>query len=163
MLGLVYWPRGVVSDGAQKGVAHRVRDPRLGACFRLLGETRICGDGGSACQPAGRATYHGQPLLLPFDVGWHRYSKPTFEWIIPPQSPSNCYADTLKAHGEGVHHIGLPVDDLEQATAEYGKLGHQIVQSGRWGEDGKKNSGRYAYMDTDSIGGVTVELIHAIN
>jgi hypothetical protein len=26
---------------------------------------------------------------------------------------------------------------------------------------GKKDSGQYDYMDTDSIGGVSVELIHA--
>jgi hypothetical protein len=36
-----------------------------------------------------------------------------------------------------------------------------VVQSGAWGDVGKKDSGQYGYMATDAIGGVTVELIHA--
>ena len=113
--------------------------------------------------PREDSRYHGMPLLLPFDVGWHKYTQPTFEWIIPPQEPANCYADFLKAHGEGVHHLGLPVDDLDAAIARYSSLGYSVVQSGAWGDVGKKGSGRYGYMATDSIGGVTVELIHAYN
>jgi len=37
------------------------------------------------------------------------------------------------------------------------------TQSGAWGENGKKGSGHYSYMDTDSIGGVIAEVIHPIN
>jgi len=106
--------------------------------------------------------YHGKPLLLPFVVGWQNFSHPTFEWIIPPQDPPNCYADFLRAHGEGVQHIGVPVDNLESALERYAKLGWSPVQSGAWGDVGKPNSGRYAYMDTDALG-VSLELIHAIH
>jgi hypothetical protein len=55
------------------------------------------------------------------------------------------------------------VDDLEKSIADYQKLGYSIGQSGAWGETGKKGSGRYAYMDTDSIGGVVAEVIRPIN
>ena len=55
----------------------------------------------------------------------------------------------------------MPVDDLNKAVAEYEKLGYHVWQSGAWGDVGKKDSGQYDYMDTDSIGGVSVELIHA--
>jgi len=105
--------------------------------------------------------YHGKPLLLPFVVGWQNYSHPTFEWIIPPQNPPNCYADFLRTHGEGVQHLGIPVDNLENALERYAKLGWSPVQTGAWGEVGKPGSGRYAYMDTDTLG-VSLELIHAI-
>ena len=104
--------------------------------------------------------YHGKPLLLPFVVGWQNYSHPTYEWIIPPQDPPNCYDDFLSAHGEGVQHMGLPVDDLENALQRYQKFGWSPAQSGAWGEVGKPNSGRYAYMDTDVLG-VSLELIQA--
>jgi hypothetical protein len=53
------------------------------------------------------------------------------------------------------------LDDLEGAIARYKNLGYGVVQSGAWGDVGKKDSGQYGYMATDAIGGVTVELIHA--
>ena len=76
-------------------------------------------------------------------------------------TPPNIYADFLNKHGEGIQHLGLPVDDLSKAVAEYENLGYHVWQSGAWGDVGKKGSGQYDYMDTDSIGGVVVELIHA--
>lgn len=163
VLGLVYWPHNAAAPAGPKvsHIAFVIRDPApVSAYWQSLGFPAMVV---AHASPRAGATYHGDPLMLPFDVGWHRYSQPTFEWIIPPQTPANCYADTLKAHGEGVHHLGLPVDDLDQAIATYAKLGHGVLQSGGWGVDGQKNSGKYAYMDTDAIGGVTVELIHPVN
>jgi hypothetical protein len=42
------------------------------------------------------------------------------------------------------------IDDLPKSIAAYEKLGYHVHQSG----------GNYAYMDTDSAGGISVELIH---
>ena len=81
--------------------------------------------------------------------------------LSAPSTPPNIYADFLKKHTEGIQHLGMPVDDLSQAVAAYEKLGYHVWQSGAWGDVGKKDSGQYDYMDTDSIGGVSVELIHA--
>ncbi len=164
VLGLVRWPGGAAPGGAPAVVSH--------IAF-VIREAKPVSDYwqqiGFPAMPVARASpredsrYKGMPLLLPFEVGWHKYTQPTFEWIIPPQEPANCYADFLKAHGEGIHHLGLPVDDLDGAIARYKSLGYGVVQSGAWGDVGKKGSGRYGYMDTDPIGGVTVELIHAYN
>ncbi|MGO4884923.1 MAG: VOC family protein [Bryobacteraceae bacterium] len=164
VLGLVHWPGGAPPAAATAVVSHiafvireaqPVSDYWQQAGFPAMPVTHA--------SPREDSRYHGQPLLLPFDVGWHNYTKPTFEWIIPPREPANCYADFLQAHGEGIHHLGLPVDDLDSAIARYKGLGYGVVQSGAWGDVGKKGSGRYGYMDTDSIGGVIVELIHAYN
>ncbi len=162
VLGLVYWPGGAAPVGSASTVSHVafvIRDAKpVSDYWEAMGFPAM---GVGHAGPREDSRYHGQPILLPFDVGWHRYSQPTFEWIVPPQTPANCYDDFLRAHGEGVHHIGLPVDDLDAAIARYKALGYSVVQSGAWGEVGKPNSGRYGYMSTDSIGGVTVELIHA--
>lgn len=164
VLGLVHWPGGSAPAGAPATVSHIafvIRDAQPVSDFwQRLGFPAMPV---AHASPREDSRYHGHPLLLSFDVGWHRYSQPTFEWIIPPQSPPNCYADFLKSHGEGVHHLGLPVDDLDGAIAKYKELGYGTVQSGAWGDLPKKGSGRYGYMDTDSMGGVTVELIHAFN
>jgi hypothetical protein len=111
--------------------------------------------------PREDSRYRGQPLLLSFDVGWQRQTQFTYEWIIPPQQPPNIYADFLARHGEGIQHLGMPVDDLNAAIEQYKKLGYSVWQSGAWGDVGKPHSGQYAYMDTDAIGGVVVELIHS--
>ena len=54
-----------------------------------------------------------------------------------------------------------PVEDLAKSVAAYGKLGYHVHQSGAWGDVGKPGSGQYAYMDTDSAGGISVELIRS--
>ena len=89
---------------------------------------------------------------------WQRHTQLAYEWIVPPAEPS-FYGEFLKAHGEGIQHFGVPTGDMDKSIAEYEKLGHKVAQSGAWGEAGKKGSGRYAYMDTDVIGGVSAELL----
>jgi hypothetical protein len=112
--------------------------------------------------PRDDSRYKGQPLSLAFEVGYQRHSQFPYEWISPPPSPPNIYADFLNKHlREGIQHIGVPVDDLAKAVAAYEKLGYHVHQSGAWGGVGKPGSGQYAYMDTDSVGGISVELSHA--
>jgi len=162
VLGLVSRPRAEAAEGAAKvthlGLVIRNAAP-VSVYWHNLGFPEMSLANAS---PRQDGRYHGKPLLLPFVVGWQNYSHPTYEWIIPPQDPPNCYDDFLHAHGEGVQHMGLPVDNLESALERYAKLGWSPVQSGAWGEVGKPNSGRYAYMDTDALG-VSLELIQAFH
>ncbi len=163
VLGLIYWPGGTPAAGPPGKISHiafvaRQAEP-VSAFWEKLGFPAMPK---AHASPREDSRYHGKPLWLDFDVCWQRHTQFTYEWIIPPVNPPNLYQDYLKAHGEGVQHLGVPVDDLEKAIAEYEKLGYSAAQSGAWGETGKKNSGRYSYMDTDSIGGVNAELIRAI-
>lgn len=164
VLGLVDWPAGAAPQTAPQTVSHFafvIRQARPVSDFwEQLGFPAMPV---SHATPRSDSRYHGQPLLLSFDVGWHRYGHPIFEWIIPPSEPNNCYADFLKEHGEGVHHLGMSVENLNEAIAHYKTLGYIPVQSGAWGDVGKPGSGQYSYMSTDSIGGVTVELIRGYN
>ncbi len=162
VLGLVYWPGGAPAAGAPGKVNHIapvIRDSasvsdywqKLGfPAFRMEHAT-----------PRPDSTYRGQPLSLTFDVGYQKFDQFSYEWIVAPPTPPNIYADFLKAHGEGIQHLGMPVEDLDQAVAAFEKLGYHVWQSGAWGDIGKAGSGQYDYMDTNSIGGVAIELIHA--
>jgi catechol 2,3-dioxygenase-like lactoylglutathione lyase family enzyme len=160
--GLVYWPGGAPKPLEQKTVSHIalvVRDAAAVAVFwQKLG---LPGFELVDATPREDSRYRGQPLLLPFEVGFQRIGPISFEWIQPPSTPPNIYNDFLNLHGEGIQHIGMPGDDLAKATAAYEKLGFSVWQAGAWGDVGKPNSGQYHYMDTDKIGGVSVELIHA--
>jgi len=162
VLGLVYWPGGAPPPLDQKTVSHIapvVRDAAAVAVFwQKLG---FPGFDLEHATPRDDSRYRGQPLSLAFEVGFQRLGSISYEWIQPPSTPPNVYEDFLKLHGEGIQHIGVPVGDLPRATAAYEKLGFPVWQAGAWGDVGKPNSGQYHYMDTDKIGGVSVELIHA--
>ena len=98
----------------------------------------------------GDSRYQGQPLKLSVAVGWQRHTQFGYEWISPPATPANAYADFLNKHRrEGIQHIGIAVPDLTRAIADYAKLGYRVSQT----------SGAYALMDTDKLGGVSVELM----
>ena len=80
-------------------------------------------------------------------------SDPQIELIEPLEGPS-LYHEWLDAHGEGLHHIGMRVPDLEEGIRE---RGYPVLQSGRgYGLDG---DGGFAYLDTERDLGVILELI----
>ncbi len=162
VLGLVFSQEGAPAPSGRITISHLapvVRDAAsVSAFWQSLGFPAFTMEHAT---PRGDSRYRGQPLLLAFEVGFQHFDQISYEWIVPPATPPNIYGDFLKLHGEGIQHLGMPVDDLKKAAAEYENLGYPIWQSGAWGEVGKKNSGQYHYMDTDAIGGVSVELIHA--
>lgn len=110
--------------------------------------------------PRPDSRYKGNPLSLAFEVGFQRHTQFRYEWISPPATPPNIYADFLNKHRrEGIQHIGVEVEDLAKSIAAHQKLNYRVHQSGAWGDVGKPNSGHYAYLDTDSAGGISVELV----
>jgi hypothetical protein len=48
---------------------------------------------------------------------------------------------------------------MDRAIAEWGETGFRVTQSGAWGQAGRKGSGRFAYLDTEKIVGVALELL----
>ena len=59
----------------------------------------------------------------------------------------------LEKRGEGIHHIGFFVDGFDRETAKMAEKGFKITQSGETPEV------RWAYFDTDAVGGVVIELM----
>jgi len=108
--------------------------------------------------PLSDLRYRGQPGQFDQRLGWQRHGDITYEWIEPLRGPT-VYQDAMKSHGEGFHHFAFNVDDMDAAIAFFRHRGYEISQSGSWGSAGKSGSGRFAYVDTDSIGGVTIELL----
>jgi catechol 2,3-dioxygenase-like lactoylglutathione lyase family enzyme len=102
--------------------------------------------------------YRGKPGQFDQELGWQRHGRVVYEWIQPLKSPT-VYQDAIESHGEGVHHIAFDVADMEQAIALWTRTGLKIAQSGAWGSVNQAGFGRFAYVDTDPIGGLTVELL----
>ena len=162
VLGLVYESGTPPSRDSKRVISHIapvIRESQsVSAYWQSLGFPALEIDHAT---PRADSRYRGKPLTLSFDVGWQRFSQQTLEWIIPPVTPPNIYADFLRLHGEGIQHMGMPVDDLQQAVKRFQALGYTVWQSGAWGDVGKKDSGQYDYMNTNAVGGVVIELIHA--
>lgn len=98
----------------------------------------------------------GAPGRFEMLLGWGRGGDVPFEWIQSTVGP-NVYEEQLAAHGEGFHHLGLDVADMDAAVARLKERGLSVTMSGGWNVNGYE--GRFAYLDADAHGGVTIELL----
>jgi len=77
--------------------------------------------------------------------------------LIQPTSGDSVYSDYIEQHGYGVQHLGLLVDNMQEAIEKAENKGFKIIQDGSgFGLDG---DGHYAYLDTEEEFGITFELI----
>lgn len=100
--------------------------------------------------------YRGKPGAFEMLLGWGRKTDVVFEWIQSASGP-NVYEEQLTAHGEGFHHLGFNVTDMDATIAKLRSRGLDVTMSGGWNTNG--HEGRFAYLDADKHGGVTVELL----
>jgi catechol 2,3-dioxygenase-like lactoylglutathione lyase family enzyme len=100
--------------------------------------------------------YRGGPGTFEMLLGWGRWADVAFEWIQPTVGPST-YDEHLERHGEGFHHLGFNVSDMDAAVARLRARGLAVTMSGGWDSGG--NAGRFAYLDAERHGGVAVELL----
>jgi methylmalonyl-CoA/ethylmalonyl-CoA epimerase len=64
------------------------------------------------------------------------------------------HEDFLREKGEGIHHIGFEVENLEEAKAMAEKAGLKVTQSFM-----RPDGAGFVYVDSDKVGGVIFELI----
>jgi methylmalonyl-CoA/ethylmalonyl-CoA epimerase len=75
------------------------------------------------------------------------------EWeIIEPLDERSIYAEHLRTHGEGLHHVLFGVDDYESAKARICGAGFSEVGGGRW------FGFPYSYFDTERSLGCIAEI-----
>jgi methylmalonyl-CoA/ethylmalonyl-CoA epimerase len=102
-----------------------------------------------------RMTFRGEDR--PYVIFALAFVGPTmYELIESVQGPS-IYEEFLVTRGEGLHHLGYYVDDIDAEIARMAARGYPLLQSGRgFGADG---DGAYAYFDTERALGCIVEAI----
>jgi hypothetical protein len=100
--------------------------------------------------------YRGEPADYAMRIGLAWIGPLRIE-LIQPLEGDSVYAEFVGRHGYGVHHFGLLVDDMAAALAEARAAGIEMTMDGSgFGLDG---DGHYAYLETESDLGVTLELI----
>jgi len=96
--------------------------------------------------------YRGKPAQFYFKMGFCSLGHIELELIEPVTAPT-IYHDFLKEKGEGIHHIGFDVKDMDEKIRISKELGIDVLQMGR------TPAGGFAYLNTEKIGGVIFELI----
>jgi len=64
-------------------------------------------------------------------------------------------SEFLETNGEGIHHLGFLVDDLDAEVAKYEERGFNVIQR----YDTPQKGVRFAFLDTDKVGGIVFELV----
>jgi methylmalonyl-CoA/ethylmalonyl-CoA epimerase len=101
-------------------------------------------------------TYRGRPATYSMRLALTQLDNLMIE-LIQPLSCESIYTEHLRTKGEGLHHVGIFVESLDQGIAEATQHGYEVLQSGRG--YGKHGDGGYAYLDTEGTLGVILELI----
>jgi len=103
-------------------------------------------------------TYMGKPAAfgLRHALAWKEGQQ--FELVQPLDGPS-IFADHLRDHGEGLHHVGIYVPDHGKAVAEITAAGFTCLQSAKG--FGATGDGAFAYFSSPKLPGAIVELIGA--
>jgi methylmalonyl-CoA/ethylmalonyl-CoA epimerase len=101
-------------------------------------------------------TYYGKSANYSMRLALSYFGPMRIELIEPGEGES-IYADFVKEHGYGLHHLGLLTDNMEESLAEAESAGFKMIMDGAgFGLDG---DGHYAYLDTEKEIGITLELI----
>ena len=101
--------------------------------------------------------YRNEPGTYEMFLGWDRTGDAPREWVQQITGP-DIYVEYGKKHGEGFHHLGLTVTDMDAAIEQMTARGAPPSQSAAW--KSAKGKGRAVYIDTEPYGGVTLELIY---
>ncbi len=103
-----------------------------------------------------RASYRGRPSRARMRVALSYFGPMRVELIEPVEGPS-IYHEFVERCGYGVHHLGVVVEDMDEALRAAAEAGYTMIQDGSgFGLDG---DGHYAYLDTEADLGVIYELI----
>ncbi len=154
-VGAAEMPSQAPMDLKLSQYAFVVRDPRsVSSYWNRLGFPEMTFTHGSLRD----LIHRGMKGKFDQELGWQRHGEIVYEWILPLKGPT-VYEEHLKAHGEGFHHLAFDTNDIDGVTARWKELGFLTTQSGAWGEPAKPGSGRFAYVDVSSIGGISIEFL----
>ena len=75
--------------------------------------------------------------------------------LLEPTAPDSPVARFLESRGEGIHHVALEVDDIDDELKLMDKKGFRLID-----EEGREGAaGRIGFLHPKSVNGVLVELL----
>jgi len=101
-------------------------------------------------------TNRGEPTTIRGKIGVAQVGAVQFE-LIQILEGESIHSEFLQERGEGLHHVGFHVRDLEARLEACKEAGIEVLQKGTIKQG--PITINYAYLDTVSIGGVVFEYI----
>ena len=99
------------------------------------------------------AILRGEPVDTTIKVAFVQSGDVQIE-LIQPVEGENLYTEFLEARGEGIHHLGYRVEDMEAMKAAFSKkVGEPVF----WRDMGIME---FAYFDTSEVGGLMIEFLY---
>lgn len=102
----------------------------------------------------GPSFFRGSPLNLDMSVAVAQWGEIQIELIVQHDSSASIYTEFAAQHGEGLQHVGVLTDSVEEHLERLRPLGIEPVQ---WGVTAAGM--RFAYVSTDAHPGAMIELI----
>jgi len=94
----------------------------------------------------------GKPISTRIKVAFAKSNEIELEFIEPLQG-ENLYTEFLDAKGDGIHHLGFVVDDMDAWKNDFSAKGFEPVFHRDMGVM------EFAYFDTSMFGGLMLELL----
>ncbi len=101
-------------------------------------------------------TVHGEEQSYVYTLALCSVGPVLYELMESVQGP-NIYEEFLNEHGEGLHHLGYFVEDIDAEISKMESRGFSMLQSGRG--FGANDDGAYAYFDTERALGCILEAL----
>lgn len=97
------------------------------------------------------ATYRGKEVTIVIDYAFSRSLNVQIE-LQQWKSGDSLFKDFVDQGKEGLHSIGIYVEDLEAYIDQFKKRGIEVLQTGQVGKQ------QFAYLDTEKTFGVLLEV-----
>jgi methylmalonyl-CoA/ethylmalonyl-CoA epimerase len=104
----------------------------------------------------GPSYFRGAPLNLDMSVAVAQWGEIQIELIVQHDSSASIYTEFAAQHREGLQHVGVVTESVEEHVERLRPLGIEPVQ---WGVTAAGM--RFAYVSTDAHPGGMIELIEA--
>ncbi len=99
------------------------------------------------------AQVHGKTVFYQVRLGFAQLGPLQLE-LIEYRKGQTIHKEFLDEKGEGLHHILFEVKDLQATLEKFSRKGIEVLQQDRFVE-----GGGLAYMGTDKVGGIIMEVV----
>lgn len=102
--------------------------------------------------------YMGERLPLHLRLGRAEWGAMDFE-LVQPLEGKSIHQDFLDTHGEGLHHLGIDVDNYDEVVGMMNQAGFRPLQAVEIFLPMNDSWAKATYFDTQKIGGVVIEVL----
>ena len=136
---------GIIGTRTVTQIAMVVRDiEATKKAFAAFFEVEVPGHSEGSDPAIAKVVYRGNPAPTAIaKLAFFKIAEGVNLELIEPNGEPSVWQEHLDKHGDGLHHIGFAVEDLDGKVLACQEFGFDLVQRGFFGS----GKGRYAYLD----------------